>query len=450
MNLRDFCETVAHTFVRNDKDEETKFGKRGKLKSCEKDSGHWVLANTRCRSHVRFSTILNTDLAANYEPVDADSDTGYSTFFDMPVEKRKQLSRCQYELVCYVPWTDHPDKTFLGEKKHKDLEENDMEAGRRYSLKRGERYAEVYKEMWRAGKVAPPGSLWHRDLQSAYTLFLVNNHNSEVKLDRSSNRGCYNALFEPAEELAGLEAEDIRPELYEEADDYDYSSAESFLVNDDLREILQQPAPLLDEIAIAYPTQTEWRLTEELVTKNNNKRFLAQPPEPRITFENLSPLQRKFVEVAVSGHHQVLYLLGKAGSGKTEVLLHICSRMKGRVQIGATTGKAASFFHGPTVHGMFGISLTDFSDSSAHIDASSKKCIENSTAYEDIDLFILDEVGMLPSHILGLLDEIMTLSFNPNKDRRHKVIPPFGGKRIIFVGDLAQLPPVDGQPFYIM
>lgn len=212
---------------------------------------------------------------------------------------------------------------------------------------------------------------------------------------------------------------------------------------------MQQPAPSINEIAVAYPSQHEWRLAEEMVRNYRTKRFLSHPPEPRVMFDELTMLQQKFVEVAIDGKHQVMYLLGRAGSGKTEVLLHICSRMKGRVQIGATTGKAASYFNGPTVHGMFGISLQDFSEGSVRLDAGSKKCRENAMMYEDVELFIIDECGMMPANMLGLLDEIMTLSFNPERKKTKGEVPPFGGKRMLFVGDQAQLPPVEGDPFYI-
>jgi hypothetical protein len=224
--------------------------------------------------------------------------------------------------------------------------------------------------MWKQGKVAPPGSLWHRDLQAAYTLFLVNGHTSEVRLERATKDGCFNALFEPAEELVGTEV-DIRPALYEEADDYDYPSAENYLLTDDWKEIVQQPLQSYEEIAIAYPSQTEWRLTEFLMKQYRSIQFLAEPPAPRVMHRNLTILQKKFVEMAVAGQHQIMYLLGNAGSGKSEVLLHICKRMKGRVQIGATTGKAASYSNGSTVHGMFGISQQDFSDASIRLRARS-------------------------------------------------------------------------------
>ena len=448
MSLREFCEKVNHHFKRRREQTNTKLGKRGQLKACVKGSGHWVLSKRRIRGHVRFSSILNSDLAAKYVPVDQDIDHSYKTFHEMPVEKRRQLARNYYELVCYVPWFDSPDKTFLQDDVRLDLEQNDPEANFRYSLKRCERYAEVYKRMWEEGKVAKPKTLWHYDLQSAYTMFLIQGHNSEVKAVRAAGEGKYNALFEPASELVGTDV-DIRPAIYEEADDYDFPSADNYLLADHFKEILEQPPPSFQDIAIAYPMQNEWQNVEARMRQHKSKRFLAKPPPPSVPYDRLTPLQQKFIEVAVAGEDQVMYLLGKAGSGKSEVLKHVCQRMgPEKVQIGATTGKAASYFNGPTVHGMFGLSQNDFSEASAHLDPYDKKCQDNRVAYQDVELFIVDEVGMLPAHLLGYLEEVMCKTFNPKNNKINGKIPPFGGKRVIFVGDMAQLPPVEGDPLY--
>lgn len=114
------------------------------------------------------------------------------------------------------------------------------------------------------------------------------------------------------------------------------------------------------------------------------------------------------------------------------------------------TGKAASYSSGPMVHGMFGLSQFNLNSTYFCLDATTKKCLDNRTAHEDIERILTDETRMLPSYLLGLVDEIMTLSFNSNRiiNRKTKKVPPFGGKRIIFVGDMAQLPPVNGAPFY--
>ena len=123
--------------------------------------------------------------------------------------------------------------------------------------------------------------------------------------------------------------------------------------------------------------------------------------------------------------------------------------MRGRVQAGASTGKAASIFNGPTVHGMFGFSLKDFSDSFVRFDADSKKVQEMRMNYEHIDLFIIYEVNATSAAMLAMVDEFISLCFNPNK--RIKIngeVPPFGGKQMIFMGDPEQLPPVIGPPIH--
>lgn len=54
-----------------------------------------------------------------------------------------------------------------------------------------------------------------------------------------------------------------------------------------------------------------------------------------------------------------MYIIGVAGSVKTEVILHIMQRLKGRVQACATTGIAAKNLNAPTLHGMLDLSQTD-------------------------------------------------------------------------------------------
>jgi len=56
---------------------------------------------------------------------------------------------------------------------------------------------------------------------------------------------------------------------------------------------------------------------------------------------------------------QFVYVYGNAGTGKTEVALHIRKVFKGHIQAGAGTGKASSNFNGPTMHTMFGSSQNE-------------------------------------------------------------------------------------------
>ena len=123
--------------------------------------------------------------------------------------------------------------------------------------------------------------------------------------------------------------------------------------------------------------------------------------------------------------------------------------MRGHIQADASAGKAASIFNGPTVHVTFDFLLKDFSNSSLRFDADCKKVQEMQMNYEHIDIFIIDEVNAMSAAILAMVDEFMSLCFNPNK--RIKIngeVPPFGGKQMIFMGDPAQLPPVIGPAIH--
>jgi len=85
-----------------------------------------------------------------------------------------------------------------------------------------------------------------------------------------------------------------------------------------------------------------------------SKRFIANPPPCSVPYEEMTGIQMWAVDIGCDPTQQILYLCGKAGSGKTTVALKICEKLVGTVQAGACTGKAASLFRGPTLQSMFG------------------------------------------------------------------------------------------------
>ena len=460
MNLRDFCEWVNAAWKKhgNNANQPTNLDKRGKhkLRTNVEGSGHWFLSKRRDRAHTRPSVPFYTDLATNYEPWEGDStkELGASSFIELPVDKRKQLARAYYELIMYQPWTISPDNTFLTPELIEHLTSNNSEKGQRYSFMRLEEYFKVYTVL-RANyvksredhKKTTDRSLWNEDNRSSYTMFLVHGHNSDIKIQRAANEGRFNAQFEPAEDLAGTEIE-VRPSSFEQGDDFDYPSALNFLPADNYREILDQTPPAVDEIAIAYPTQHSWQSVEELVKCGSGKRFMCDPPVCVIPYDSFTEVQKWACDLVLSGREQVVYLHGRAGSGKSTVALYVLERMRGISQAGACTAKASTAFNGPTVHGMFSMSLDEFSDGSSRLDSNSPKIQDLRLFYANTELFVVDEVMGLAAATLGMLDEIMTLVFNPERKRVNGRVPPFGGKRMLFLGDPSQLRPVIGPAIY--
>jgi len=79
----------------------------------------------------------------------------------------------------------------------------------------------------------------------------------------------------------------------------------------------------------------------------------------------------------------------------------------------------------------------------------SKKVQDFCVNHEDIDLFVVEEAPAIPPGYFTLMDEVMTAAFNLkcNMDSSGLVLP-FGGKKMLFLGDQAQLPPVGGPAVY--
>jgi len=94
-------------------------------------------------------------------------------------------------------------------------------------------------------------------------------------------------------------------------------------------------------------------------------------------------------------------------------------------QAAASTGKAASNLHAPTVHGMLGWSI--FPQNEA-IGARKLSTLQN--FYKDTEVFIIDEVNALSAENLSQLDETMTQLFNPKRKTKDGVVIPFGGKKV--------------------
>ena len=449
MCLREFAETINYTWKLNKPLEAEPFTPTGKRKVKTRDinSGHWELSKLRKRRHVRWSTVLYSEPAHLYEEVELGKTTSQTLYFDLSVNKRRQLYRAYQELVCYRPWENSPDEIFLCEDIREKLRTSDPEAESRYSLLKLEAYQRKYTELWLAGEVAPCGSQWHRDNQFSYTMYLTSLHNSDVRQDRADNKGIFTARYESADELAEVDVE-LRPPLSDDVDD-NVPSFLNFMPPDTFRGILEQDPPNNADISVAFPMQNLWQEREEMVTNSKVSLFMADPPSPATSRQDMSVWHNRAIDLVTSGEQQITYIYGKAGTGKTEVALHICQQFKGKVQAGAGTGKAASNFRGPTTHAMFGWSQNENRQTVVRANETAKLSrLRN--FYVSTEVFIIDEVNAMSAADLGLLDETMSKIFDPEKNRKDADgnVMPFGGKTMVFLGDAAQLRPVCGAAIY--
>ncbi len=127
----------------------------------------------------------------------------------------------------------------------------------------------------------------------------------------------------------------------------------------------------------------------------------------------------------------LIFLTGRAGTGKTTLLNHIQSTIKKEYITLAPTGIAALNCNGKTLHSFFQIPfhpLTPNTDIRYNFSSVKKSIISS------LKLIIVDEVSMVRCDLIDYIDRTLRYYRKENK--------AFGGIQMLFVGDSYQLPPV--------
>jgi len=128
------------------------------------------------------------------------------------------------------------------------------------------------------------------------------------------------------------------------------------------------------------------------------------------------------------------FITGKAGTGKSTFIHYLTKNTSKKVLLVAFTGIAAINIGGQTIHSFFGFPLRPLLPEDEGIPIF-KRFFQKRKILENIDIIIIDEVSMLRADVLEGLDySLRANGGNPNE--------LFGGKQLIFVGDIFQLPPV--------
>lgn len=415
--FREFAEMTAHTWKQRNDDATTpiQLTTTRKVKTRDVNSGHLILHRLCNRKHVRWNTVIYTEPAHLYKPVERGLNTTQTLYYDLDAGRRKQLYHSYQELVCYVPWKSSPDETFLSAENRLLLNDEtyDPEINNRYSLRRFELFHQKYMELWEAGEVANEGSEWHLDNQYSHTMYLTTQYNRDIKMARSQNGGVFTARYEGADELVDTEVE-LRAPLTDEVEEADMPSVLNFLLTDTLNEIQQQKPPEVSEVRVAFPLEYSFVCRQEMVTANKTKLFMADPPAPEVPRDQMTFWHNKAIDLIIQGHCQIIYVFGKAGPGKSELALHICAHFKGAVQAGAGTAKVATNFNGPTTHAMFGWSHDEFQH--AGVDSNQQTKLDRLRIfYEDTKVFVIDEVNAMSAAQVGVMDEMMCQIFDPER-----------------------------------
>jgi hypothetical protein len=127
------------------------------------------------------------------------------------------------------------------------------------------------------------------------------------------------------------------------------------------------------------------------------------------------------------------FISGVAGSGKSTVVNEFRRGAGAQYDVVASTGLAALLVSGRTFHSFFGLGILEGGPQKAI-----ERAVRNRKVQERVlncDGVIIDEISMISGELFCCADEICR-AITGNKDA------PWGGVKIIAVGDFAQLPPI--------
>lgn len=131
--------------------------------------------------------------------------------------------------------------------------------------------------------------------------------------------------------------------------------------------------------------------------------------------------------------NQSFFLTGRAGTGKTTFVKYIQETLRHkRFAIVAPTGLAAINAGGQTIHSFFGLPLDPIAPNT-EFEAFNLNYAKQ-LVLKHVDTIIIDEVSMVTCDIVDAIDTILRNIMTNSM--------PFGGKQVLFVGDMYQLEPV--------
>ena len=134
----------------------------------------------------------------------------------------------------------------------------------------------------------------------------------------------------------------------------------------------------------------------------------------------------------IAGTNSSFFLTGRAGTGKTTFLRNVQKMVDKQFITLAPTGVAAILAGGETIHSFFGFPLEVCTrETCGRMNASRISTLRH------VDTIIVDEVSMVRCDIVDAIDYTLRMVLRTTQ--------PFGGKQMIFVGDMFQLPPVVKQ-----
>jgi len=125
---------------------------------------------------------------------------------------------------------------------------------------------------------------------------------------------------------------------------------------------------------------------------------------------------------------QLIFVSGKAGTGKSTLISYLRATTKKNLAVVAPTGVAALNARGVTIHSFFRFPPRVITEEDI-------QRLYDRRLYTRLDLLVIDEISMVRADVLDAMDKFLRMN-GRYPDRL------FGGVQVMMVGDLFQLPPV--------
>ena len=150
----------------------------------------------------------------------------------------------------------------------------------------------------------------------------------------------------------------------------------------------------------------------------------------------LNQEQQAVANAILTSNTPITIIQGKAGTGKSYLVKSIIPQL-GRVQIICPTNLAKQVYpYASTMHSFFYGEFDDLDE--GYQNPSSYNFVRSGQWFlpriNSVDTFVFDEISMVRADTFEMMNKICQVARNSSK--------PFGGIRVIAVGDMMQLPPI--------
>ena len=189
----------------------------------------------------------------------------------------------------------------------------------------------------------------------------------------------------------------------------------------------------------SYKKFTNAEEAQAFLASGNQQQKVAKEKEGESTKSNANLNDEQKAAYDAVRHGQSIFLCGSAGVGKSYTLRCIMEWGLKRglhIQQTAMTGTAALLVNGRTLHSFLGIGL----GRGLPVDMAERTQEKNKSLTRQLgrlQILLVDEVSMLDAELCDKISAYLSILRNDTR--------PFGGVQMVFSGDLAQLPAVNGK-----